>query len=526
MEEKRKLSRFFYDAKLYPRILLAIFAGFLLCISFPRFNIWPAAIISFALLFFALFGVRFKFAWLIGILFGLAAYAPLIYWMIYVGYITWIPLSIYMSLFVCAFTVVTWFPINRMPAVSVFVMPAVWVLLEFARSSTRLAFPWGLAGYSQYGNPVLLQFLRIGGIFSISYIVVFTAAVLWYVVILRINTRIRAVSVITSALILFSVLCYGSFSFLRLRGEGLNDYRTGSFRIELIQPNIPQELKLNLDQEYISLVIENLLRGEKSKDVDLVILPESAVPYIINYDEYGTKWLKGLIIEKGKPFLLGSSTIKDNSYYNSILLMSSKGELIDKYDKINPVPFGEFIPLRSLLQWVPQLQYVPVDLSAGNRETVFEIDNIRFGGVICFESSLPGTMRVMRSNGAQLLFVLTNDGWFRRSPALDQHFSMAAFRAIENGVTVVQSANTGISGAYLPDGRRLFSSAIEEETVLIEDVLLYEIDTVYSHTGEWGVIIFCLLSFIPAGIQVCDIVKERKSRHFFLKNIFSVSKNR
>jgi apolipoprotein N-acyltransferase len=105
-------------------------------------------------------------------------------------------------------------------------------------------------------------------------------------------------------------------------------------------------------------------------------------------------------------------------------------------------------------------------------------------------------MRVMRLNGAQLLFVLTNDGWFRRSSALDQHFLMAAFRAIENGVTVVQSANTGISGAYLLDGRKLFSSAIEEKTVLIEEVPIYAISTIYSKIGDWGVIIICFISLI------------------------------
>jgi apolipoprotein N-acyltransferase len=496
VEEKRGLCRIFYGARLYVRILLVIFAGLLLFISFPRLNIWPAAFLAFLLFYFAVYGIRFRFAWLLGIIFGLTAYAPLIYWITYVGYIPWIPLSIYMSLFTCVFAVFAWFLINRLPAASVFALPAVWVLLEIARSSTRLAFSWGLVGYSQSGNLILLQFLRVGGVFSISFIVVLFSTALWYIISFRVRTRLGMISIIASTVILISVLAHGSASYFRLRGEGLNEYKTGNFKVELIQPNIPQELKLDMDQEYISKVIEGLLRENKSHDVDLIVLPESAVPYIINYDEYGTKWLKGLILEEGKPFLLGSSTVKGDSYYNSILLMSEKGELIDQYDKINPVPFGEFIPLRSLLFWVPQLRYVPVDLSAGNRETVFSIDNVKVGGVICFESSLPGTMRVMRLNGAQLLFVLTNDGWFRRSSALDQHFLMAAFRAIENGVTVVQSANTGISGAYLLDGRKLFSSAIEEKTVLIEEVPIYAISTIYSKIGDWGVIIICFISLI------------------------------
>lgn len=496
MEEKRGLCRIFFSAKLYVRILLVIFAGLLLFISFPRINIWPTAFLAFVLLYFAIYGVRFKFAWILGIIFGLTAYAPLIYWMTYVGYITWIPLSIYMSLFACVFVVLTWFLINRLPTASIFALPAVWVFLEIARSSTRLAFSWGLIGYSQSSNLVLLQFLRIGGVFSISFLVVLFATAVWYIISFRVRTRLGTVSIIASVAILISVLAYGSASYFRLRGEGLNDYKVGSLKVELIQPNIPQELKLDLDVEHISRVIEGLLRESRSGDVDMVVLPESAVPYIINYDEHGTEWLKGLILEKGKPFLLGSSTVKGDSYYNSILLMSEEGELIDQYDKINPVPFGEFIPLRGLLFWVPQLKYVPVDLSAGNQETIFRIDNVKFGGVICFESSLPGTMRVMRTKGAQLLFVLTNDGWFKRSSALDQHFSMAAFRAIENGVTVVQSANTGISGAYLPNGSKLFSSLIEKKTVLIAEVPIYTISTIYSKIGDWGVIIFSFLSLI------------------------------
>ena len=497
MEEKRGIHRIFSDAKLYVRIGLAIFAGLLLFISFPRLNVWPAAFISFVLLYFAVCGVRFKHAWLLGILFGLTAYAPLIYWMTNVGYIPWIPLSIYMSLFACVFVMLAWFLINRVPLASVFALPALWVLVEVARSSTRLAFSWGLVGYSQSGNPVLLQFLRIGGVFSISFLVVLFATTVWYFICFRIRTRFGIVSAIASAAILIFVLTYGSASYFRLRGEGLNEYKIGSFKVELIQPNIPQELKLSLDEEYISEVIEDLLRENKFDDVDLIILPESAVPYIINYDELGTEWLKGLILERDKPFLVGSSTVKGDSYYNSILLMSREGDLINQYDKINLVPFGEFVPLRKLLFWVPQLKYIPVDLSAGSRETIFRIDNVSFGSVICFESSLPGTMRDMGSKGAQLLFVLTNDGWFKRSSALDQHFSMAAFRAIENGVTVVQSANTGISGAYLPDGRKLFSSAIEDRTVLIAEVPVFRISTIYSKIGDWGVIIFSLLSLIP-----------------------------
>ncbi|MCL5985634.1 MAG: apolipoprotein N-acyltransferase [Actinobacteria bacterium] len=496
MEEKRGCCRIFFSAKLYVRILLVIFAGLLLFISFPRMNIWPAPFFAFLTLYFAIHGVRFKFAWLLGIIFGLAVYAPLIYWMIYVGYITWIPLLFYMSLYVCIFVMLAWFLINRLPAASIFALPALWTLIEIARSSTRLAFSWGLVGYSQSSNLILLQFLRIGGVFSISFLVVFFATTAWYLIAFRVRIRLRIVPIIISAVIFISVLVYGSASYFKLREGGLDDYKIGSLKVEMMQPNIPQELKLNLDVEYISKVIEDLLRENKSDDVDLIVLPESAVPYIINYDERGTEWLKGLILERNKPFLVGSSTVKGDSYYNSILLMSREGDLIDQYDKINLVPFGEFVPLRKLLFWVPQLKYIPADLSAGNRQTIFRIDDVTFGSVICFESSLPGTMRVMRSRGAQLLFVLTNDGWFKRSPALDQHFYMAAFRAIENGVTVVQSANTGISGAFLPDGSKLFSSSIEERTELIEEIPMYSISTIYSRFGDWGVIIFSLLSLI------------------------------
>ena len=117
------------------------------------------------------------------------------------------------------------------------------------------------------------------------------------------------------------------------------------------------------------------------------------------------------------------------------------------------VPFAEYIPFSRYFPILKKLNFGQGNFSQGEEYTVFKVDSIQFSNIICYESSLPDIFREFIKRGAQFLSIQANDGWLGNSSGPYQHFELAKLRAIENRISVVRSANTGISGIILPTGR-------------------------------------------------------------------------
>jgi apolipoprotein N-acyltransferase len=126
--------------------------------------------------------------------------------------------------------------------------------------------------------------------------------------------------------------------------------------------------------------------------------------------------------------------------------------MVTRYDK-NTRPFGEYIPMKSLLFLSDSLTKQVGDFQAGKDFTVSAIDSHRFSTVICYESIFPDLVRQFVLRGAEMLVVITNDGWFGESSAPFQHLRMGVVRAVENRRYEVRTANTGISAWSIPYGR-------------------------------------------------------------------------
>jgi len=134
------------------------------------------------------------------------------------------------------------------------------------------------------------------------------------------------------------------------------------------------------------------------------------------------------------------------------LLVSPEGELLDRYDKLHLVPFGEYIPLRKFFGFLETI--VPIgDFSRGNGYTVFSMPPYKFSVLICFEDLFPGLSREFVKKGADFLINITNDAWFKKTSSPYQHLSASVFRAVENRVFLIRSANTGVSGFIAPTGK-------------------------------------------------------------------------
>jgi apolipoprotein N-acyltransferase len=208
-------------------------------------------------------------------------------------------------------------------------------------------------------------------------------------------------------------------------------------------------------------------------------------------------------MEVQAPLLVGSPDRTSGAsprYYNSAFLISPAGEIVQKYDKIHLVPFGEYVPLSSLLFFVHKMATGIGDFSAGEAFTVFEIPGGRFGVLICFETIFPDQVRRYVLGGAGFLVNITNDAWFGDSAAPYQHLSMAALRAVENGVYLVRAANTGISAIVAPSGQILAQSDLFVEAALTATMAPQLGGTFYTRRGDlfaWGSILISLFLLAP-----------------------------
>jgi apolipoprotein N-acyltransferase len=187
---------------------------------------------------------------------------------------------------------------------------------------------------------------------------------------------------------------------------------------------------------------------------------------------------------------------------NSAFLISADGQILDRYDKIHLVPFGEYIPLKHILKFLDKLVVGIGDFFPGNAPEVLQGPGGRFGVVICFEVIFPDLVRRFVDLGADYMVTITNDAWFGRSSAPYQHFGMVVFRAVENRVYFARAANTGISGFIDPFGRIVHQSNIFTEEALTGEIQTGGPRTFYTGYGNlfgYACVILALFSPVFAG---------------------------
>jgi apolipoprotein N-acyltransferase len=195
--------------------------------------------------------------------------------------------------------------------------------------------------------------------------------------------------------------------------------------------------------------------------------------------------------ETGAYLLIGSDQVERGDarpkLYNAAFLVRPDGRTAGVYRKMHLVPFGEYVPFERLLFFAAPLVESVSAFSPGDEAAVLPIAGGLVSTAICYEVVYPALMREFVVNGSQLLTTITNDAWYGRSSAPQQHFVQAAMRAIEEGRYLARAANTGISGFVDPYGRVLQASELFEQTALVADVRLLPSRTPYSRFGDWFV---------------------------------------
>ena len=506
----------------YPPLISAL----LLIFSFPR---WDQGYLGwFALLPLFFFcqtkGISYWHYFKGGILCGFVFFSVLYAYMVfsfdfffprYFGILIVITAALYSSLFFGFFSLgVSFFLRQKSFLVLAVGGSSLWVVLEYLRSLGLLGHTGGYLGYSQSYYPFLLETTAVYGYWGLSFIMVLFQVILFIILTTAwenktSNTRGGRVltpakrEVLLSTFILLLLFGAGtilpSFFTVEKRDEPLN--------IALVQGNIPQERILDKDfavdnfQRYLDLSKEAY---REYSALDLIVWPETVLSTTVaSLFPQPKEYISELSGETGADLLFGSMYKEEGTEqtYNSILMQKAgKDELEDtRYDKIQLVPFAEYFPSPDILERLFNLQ---VDLGMyepGKEVPLFNLDNMPFGGIICFESYFHQPALEIVRKGGKHIFVLTNNAWFLDSNGLEQHAQAAAVRATELGTGVTQVANTGYTISYNYRGEEILSMPTHEKGITLLETSFPERNTLYRQLGNYflylssGLLLFSII---------------------------------
>ena len=415
-----------------------------------------------------------------------------------VGILVSLLLAGYLAVFPGLFALLLWEAIRRLGVTGLWLAPAFWVATEWVRSWFGFGggFPWVLLGSSQAPAIPVAQFASLTGVYGLSALVVLISAAAAGVALDR--RRGTAVAAVGVLLLVGGVAGWGAS---RVSAGALLEQGTPA-RIGLVQGAVEQEIKH--DRRFQNDILARYLalsRQVIQAGADVVIWPESSTPFFFDLESTLAAPVRELAALTRTPLIIGTEQMEADRvgaadrYYNSAVLVGPDGRTRSAYRKMRLVPFGEYVPLKSLLFFVGPLVEAVSDFSAGEEAVVFDADGRRISIAICYESVYPSIAQAFVEGGSELLATITNDAWFGRSSAAYQHWDQGALRAIEQGRYVVRAANTGISGAVDPYGRALVTTPLFEPAAVTVDVRLLQSRTIYSRTGDvvvWGAVALTL----------------------------------
>jgi apolipoprotein N-acyltransferase len=259
-------------------------------------------------------------------------------------------------------------------------------------------------------------------------------------------------------------------------------------RVGLVQGNVDQAVKWDpakgpaIFNSHLGLTRQAIAEG-----ADVILWPESALPFVFEEDRAAAGEIRAMAREAGVSILLGSEQIErgvPTKYYNSAYLVRADGSTGEVYRKMHLVPFGEYVPLKRVFFFAAPLVEAVSDFSPGESAVLLTIDGHPVSTAICYEIVYPDLVRRFVAGGSELLTTITNDAWFGRTSAPYQHFAQASMRAVENGRYLVRAANTGISGVVDPYGHVVVASGIFEPAVIVSQVRFLTGSTLYTRLGD------------------------------------------
>jgi len=397
-------------------------------------------------------------------------------------------------------------PIRRkMGSAWIIGFPAALVLIEWA-SMWVILFPYN-QGVSQYEFPPIWQLASVTGLWGISFLVLFVNCAIGEWFYRRREGRPAPVIWMSTAVIFTTVIGFWGHWRYQWVEEQLENAPT--YRVAQLQfgETMSDRLSKPFCDNFYDWV--HLTQRIEPGSVDLVVWSEGAVPYAMNapLPSQPTK-RKGAscarprdpgriakdIARKGKfDLLVGAGSLEpyplppgtpDYRQYNSVYYFTKTGESLRRYDKMVPLPFGEYLPLSNVFPFIRKWIQGPGNFRAGAEARVFNGSKAVIGPPVCYEAILPSVCRQYAN--PDLLVNITNDGWFGDTAAPHQHAMLSAVRSVELGIPLYRSAYSGISMLVEPHGRIVAETKPFEDASRVVIIRMQRIPTLYARLSEVG----------------------------------------
>ncbi|MFK0021031.1 apolipoprotein N-acyltransferase [Streptomyces sp. NPDC090798] len=507
-------------ARRYAPAAAAALSGVLLYVSFPPRTVSWLALPAFAVLGWLLRGRSWKAGLGLGYLFGLGFLLPLLVWTgVEVGPGPWLALvaveAVYVALVGAGITLV-----SRLPGWPLWAA-AVWIAGEAARARAPFGgFPWGKIAFGQ-ADGIFLPLAAVGGTPVLGFAVVLCGFGLYEVVRQVLEGRRTGVvrrGAAAAALLSVAVPVVGA---LAARSLVSDKAENGTATVAVIQGNVPRAgLDFNSQRravlDYHARETERLAAEVKAGKVarpDFVLWPENSsdVDPFTNADAR-------LVIDSaakaiGAPLSVGGVVERDGKLYNEQILWDPVKGPLDTYDKRQVQPFGEYLPLRSLLGAINKnwTSMVRQDFSRGHKPGVFTMDGSRVGLVTCYEAAFDWAVRSTVTDGAQLISVPSNNATFDRSEMTYQQLAMSRVRAVEHSRTVTVPVTSGVSAVIMPDGRITQRTGMFVADSLVQKVPLRSSETPATRLGILPEMLLVAVAVGGLGWAGTTVVRGRRT---------------
>jgi apolipoprotein N-acyltransferase len=520
-------------------LVVALAGGLLLAAAFAPVGAWPLAVVSPALLVIALSGRSLRGAFTVGLAFGLAFFVPLLAWVINLAWFAWVALAIASALIFAVFAIaqrlllnLRWWPLA---------VAGWWVAAEAFRDRWPWGgFPWGRLAMSQAGLPTQ-GWAAIGGPPVLSFVVALTGTTLaWVLLTVLANRGLADGPVLTARRGLpggraarwrrtaIAAVAFGVTAGVSCVPAALNldpvPANAKTANIAAVQGNVPRARSLQAQIDDLQVTLNHATGTEKLAQKvaagtlpqpDLVIWPENSTSIDPTQDPQIYQEIASAASAIGRPILVGA-VLQNPTRNAAVLWLPGKGPTTI-YLKRRLVPFGEFLPFRSLISKITSLtSLLPQDMVPGHKTVVFNVGQIKLGSVICYEVAFDDLVRSEVTAGANVLTVQSNDATFEREGPITaesgQQLSMAQIRAVEFDRTVVYDSTTGYSAIITPDGQVTQRTGLWTQAEIEARVPLLTYQTLAERVGAWPEWAIVAGTALALGLAVAQAAAARRRR--------------
>lgn len=524
----------------WKNVLLAVFAAVLLILAFPDFEFWFLAWFALVPLMWAVEREKASTAksFALGWIFGTVFFFGTCWWLTFapITYAGFPPVLAYFLMF-CVTAITSLFPaifaailsvlLRRLDSWAFLAAPFVWVFTEFLRYWLT-GNNWNAIGYSQAFDPILMFLPSIGGVLSVSFVSVFSNSI-WLFSFKRRPIQStpqyrRIAATILPGFSVVIVLVIASYEYW-IPNTPRSLIRLDQPQVIALQPNVPmsglsEEKWKELRKRHVELAETKLRSLDESLRFDayqfhfrdespttpyrpptIVIFPESPMNFMYDDDREFQKFINDFAVRNNVSVLFNSAEPdrSNGKFFNSAVMIDSRGNKIAEYDKIYLLPFGEAVP-------VPFESIVPAfvgSFSYGKEYDLLPLGDAKAGVMICFESHFGQLSGEYVRNGADVIIEMTNDGYLGPTPVLRQHLANAVFRAVETNRPVLRVTNVGIT-AYINER----GEVLDPTAGYTEDTRVWSVSksdgkqTFYVRYGDWFAWLCSIVTFGLLGYAI------------------------